>query len=64
MADAVSAIIGMALMIAFIVAIVGKVGETPLWVASVVTFALMAFAFWQDAFAPLLRRLSNGRNGR
>lgn len=62
MADAISAIVGMALMIAFVVAIVGKVGETPLWIVSILAFVLMLVAFWQDAFAPLLRRSRN--NGR
>lgn len=56
MADAVSAIIGMVLMITFVVAIVAKVAEVPLWIVSIFAFVLMAFAFWQDAFAPLLRR--------
>jgi hypothetical protein len=60
MADAVSAIIGMVLMIGFVVAIVSKVAEIPLWIVSLLAFVLMAVAFWQDAFAPLLR----GRNGR
>ena len=60
MADAISAIIGMVLMIGFVVAIVGKVGEAPLWIVSIVAFVLMAIAFWQDAFAPLFRRLRNG----
>jgi len=59
MADAIAAIIGMALMIAFVVAIVGKVGEVPLWVVSILAFVLMAVAFWQDAFAPLFRRSRN-----
>lgn len=64
MADAVSAVIGMALMIAFVVAIVGKVGEVPLWIVSILAFVLMAFAFWQDAFQPLLRRSRRNGNGR
>ena len=62
MADAISAIVGTVLMIAFVVAIVGKVGETPLWIVSILAFVLMIVAFWQDAFAPLLRRSRN--NGR
>lgn len=61
MADAISGIIGMALMIAFVVAIVGKVGELPLWIVSIGTFVLMAIAFWQDAFGPLLRRFTAKR---
>lgn len=64
MADAVSAVIGMALMIAFVVAIVSKVGEVPLWIVSILAFVLMAFAFWQDAFQPLLRRSRRNSNGR
>ncbi|HEX7072428.1 MAG TPA: hypothetical protein VF226_00145 [Hyphomicrobiaceae bacterium] len=55
MADAVSAIIGMVLMIGFVVAIVVTVAEIPLWIVSILAFILMAIAFWQDAFAPLLR---------
>lgn len=62
MADAISAIIGMGLMIAFVVAIVERVGEVPLWVVSIATFVLMFVAFWQDAFMPLVRRArGNGR---
>ena len=58
MADAISAIIGMALMIAFISAIAVKLAEVPLWIVAIIAFVLMAIAFWQDAFAPLFR---NGR---
>lgn len=61
MADAVSAIIGMALMIAFLSAIAVKLAETPLWIVSISAIVLMAVAFWQDAFAPLIRR--SRRNG-
>lgn len=60
MADAVSAIIGMVLMIGFVVAIVTTVAEIPLWIVSIFAFILMGFAFWQDAFAPLLRRSQDG----
>lgn len=61
MADALSAIIGMALMIAFLSAIAGKLAETPLWIVSILAIVLMAIAFWQDAFAPLFR--GSRRNG-
>jgi len=56
MADAVSAIIGMALMIAFLSAIAGKLAELPLWIVVIFAIVLMFVAFWQDAFAPLFRR--------
>ena len=61
MADALSAIIGMAMMIAFLSAIASKLGETPLWIVAILTIVMMIFAFWQDAFAPLFRR--SRRNG-
>ena len=63
MGDAISAIIGMVLMIGFVVAIVSKIGELPVWIVSILAFVLMSIAFWQDAIAPLLRGSRNG-NGR
>jgi hypothetical protein len=56
MADAVSAIIASVLMIAFVSAIAAKLGETALWVVSLLAIGLMLVAFWQDAFVPLFRR--------
>ncbi|MCL4766498.1 MAG: hypothetical protein KJZ80_09725 [Hyphomicrobiaceae bacterium] len=62
MADAISAIVGMALMVAFLSAIAVKLAETPLWIVSILGIVLMAIAFWQDAFVPLFRRhRGNGR---
>ena len=62
MADAVCAMIGMVLMIGFLSAIAGKLGETSLWIVSIIGIVLMAIAFWQDAFAPLLRRPRRNEN--
>lgn len=56
MADAVAAVIGMILMIGFVSAIAGKLGDVPLWIVTLSAIALMVIAFWQDAFAPLFRR--------
>ncbi len=56
MVDAICAVIGMALMIAFLSAIAVKLGELPLWIVSIFAIVLMAIAFWHDAFAPLFRR--------
>jgi len=56
MADAVGAIIGIVLMVGFISAIAGKLGDIPLWIVSLIAIAMMLWAFWQDAFAPLFRR--------
>lgn len=61
MADAISAVVGMALMIAFLAAMVLKLNELPLWIVALGGILLMIVAFWQDAFAPLIRRGS--RNG-
>ena len=61
MADAISAIVGMALMIAFLLAIAIKLAETSLWIVCIAAMVLMAVAFWQDAFAPLFR--GTRRNG-
>lgn len=61
MADAFSAIVGMALMIAFLLAIAMKLAETSLWIVFIVTIVLMIVAFWQDVFAPLFR--GSRRNG-
>lgn len=62
MVDAISGIIGMALMIAFLSAIALKLAELPLWVVSLFAIALMAVAFWQDSFAPLFRRSRESRD--
>ena len=62
MADAISAVVGIVLMIAFLSAIAAKLGEISLWVVCLFAIVLMIVAFWQDAFAPLFRR--SGRNGR
>lgn len=58
MVDAICAIIGMALMIAFLSAIAIKLAELSLWIVVISAVVLMFIAFWQDAFAPLLRRSS------
>lgn len=61
MADAISAIVGMALMIAFLLAIAIKLAETSLWIVCISAIVLMVAAFWRDAFAPLIR--GTRRNG-
>ena len=56
MTDAISAIIGIVLMAGFVGAIANKLGEVSLWIICLIAVAMMIFAFWQDAFAPLFRR--------
>jgi hypothetical protein len=56
MADAVTAIIGIAIMVTFLGVIVGTLSELPLTIVSIVAVALMLWGFWKDTFAPLLRR--------
>jgi len=55
MADAVAAVIGSVLMIAFLSAIASKLAETSLWVVCLLAIGLMIWAFWKDEFAPLFR---------
>ncbi|MGE0062896.1 MAG: hypothetical protein AB7T86_12565 [Xanthobacteraceae bacterium] len=56
MADAITSLIGGVLMTAFILLIVAKLNQLPLWIISLVGLALMAWAIWTDALAPLFRR--------
>jgi hypothetical protein len=56
MVDAVTAAIGSILMIGYLWLIMAKLNELPLWIVGVIGIALMLWAFWKDAFAPLLQR--------
>ena len=60
MADALTAVVGLVLMIAFLWILAGTLNELPLSIACVIGVALMLRAFWNDAFAPLFRRGPNG----
>jgi CDP-diglyceride synthetase len=59
MADAVTAAIGTVIMIGYIWLIADKLNELPLWIACIAGIALMIFAFWQDAWKPIIKRNSN-----
>lgn len=56
MADAITGLIGGALMTTFILLIVGKLNQMPLWIIGVLGIALMAWAIWTDALRPLFKR--------
>jgi hypothetical protein len=56
MADFVTGLIGVVLMLAYILFIAVKLNELALWLVCLVGFALMLWAFWTDACAPLLGR--------
>lgn len=56
MADFVTGLIGVVLMLAYILFIAVKLNELALWLVCLVGFALMLWAFWTDAGAPLLGR--------
>jgi hypothetical protein len=56
MVDAITAAIGSILMIGYLWLIAAKLNELPLWIVSIVGLALMLWAFWKDAFGPLLSR--------
>jgi putative flippase GtrA len=56
MSDAVTAVVGIVLMTAFLALIALKLGEVPVWIAFIVGIALMFWGFWTDAFLPLFRR--------
>jgi cobalamin synthase len=55
MADFVTGLLGIVLMITYILLMVVKLNELALWVVSLVGIALAIWAFWGDAGAPLLR---------
>lgn len=59
MSDAVTSIIGAALMVTFIVLIAARVNETPLWIACLIAIALMLWAVWIDALKPIFGRRSD-----
>lgn len=56
MADAITSLIGGVLMTTFILLIVAKLNQLPLWIICLVGLALMVWAVWTDALAPLFRR--------
>jgi hypothetical protein len=59
MSDALTAIIGSVLLIAFLMLIAVKLAELPVWIAFIVGILLMLWGFWKDAFQPLFRRRPN-----
>lgn len=56
MADAVTAAIGAVIMMGYIYFVAEKINELPLTIACVVGIILMLWAFWTDAWKPLLKR--------
>jgi hypothetical protein len=59
MSDAVSALVGIVLLAAFLGLIALKLGELPVWIAFLVAIILMLWGFWKDAFQPLFQRRPN-----
>lgn len=60
MADAITAVIGIAIMLAFIGLIVFTLNEPPLSIVSLIGVSLMLWGFWTDVFAPLVCRRPQG----
>jgi hypothetical protein len=58
MADAVTGLVGAAIMVFYIWLIAFKLAALPLWIACIVGIVLMIWAFWQDAWSPVLKRNS------
>jgi uncharacterized membrane protein len=56
MADAVTALIGAIIMIGYMLLIAGKLATLPLWIVTIVGLVLMATAFWQDDWKPIVMR--------
>jgi hypothetical protein len=56
MADFVTGLIGVVLMLTYILFIAIKLNELALWLVCLIGFALMLWAFWTDGCAPLLGR--------
>jgi hypothetical protein len=56
MADAITALIGAALMIFFILLIAAKLDELPLWIVCISGICLMVWAVFTDTIAPLIWR--------
>jgi cobalamin synthase len=55
MADFVTGLLGLALMITYILLMAVKLNELALWIVCIVGIALAICAFWVDAGASLLR---------
>ena len=58
MADAITGLIGAVLVIGYMYLIADKLDELPLWICTAIGLALMLYAFWIDAWRPLLKRES------
>jgi hypothetical protein len=56
MADAITGLIGAVVMVGYIYLIADKLNELPLWICAIAGLALMAYAFWIDAWRPWLLR--------
>ncbi|MGE0565188.1 MAG: hypothetical protein AB7O50_11805 [Pseudolabrys sp.] len=56
MVDALTGLIGGALMTTFVLLIAVKLNLFPLWIVILIGLALMAWAIWTDGLAPLFRR--------
>jgi hypothetical protein len=59
MADAITGLIGAAIMIGYMLLIAAKLNELPLWICVIIGLAVMLCAFWVDAWRPWLARNSN-----
>lgn len=60
MSDAITAIVGIVIMVTFLMFIAVTLSEVPVWIVFLVGIALMLWGFWKDAFEPLFRPRSNG----
>lgn len=56
MADAVTAAIGAIIMIGYILLIAAKLAAPPFWIVTLISLALMLWAFWQDDWLPVIKK--------
>jgi nitrate reductase gamma subunit len=56
MADIVTGLIGIVLMVGFLLLILARIADPSIWVVSVFSIALMLLAFWREAVMPFQRR--------
>jgi hypothetical protein len=56
MADAVTALVGAIILIGYMFLIAAKLATVPLWIVTIIGLVLMLWAFWEDDWAPILKR--------
>jgi hypothetical protein len=56
MSDAIAALIGVGLMLAYLLMIAVKLDEAPVWIAFGIGIALMLWATLADSILPVFRR--------